>query len=529
MSMDAAPQPDNLTLCHQIMGEQQATIASLQARLARMEHYLEQLLRNKFGPRSERLDPSQLQLFDQADADTSDDESSAPDDSLNDPVVVREHRRHGGGRQSLPDHLPRETVEHDLSDDEKCCPECGEERQRIGCEKSEQLEFVPAVLKVLEHVRWKYACRTCQEHVVVAPAPDKPIEKGLPGPGLLSAIVVGKYADHLPLYRLEDVFVRHGVELPRSTLCRWALQTSDILEPLYQLMIERVCSSKAIHTDDTPVPVLDPTLPKTRTARFWVYCGDYQHPYTVYDYTTSRRRDGPADFLREFRGYLQADAFAGYDGIYAGGRVKQVLCWAHARRKFYEARTVQPEPAHRALAYIGRLYAVEREAKALLGVEQPTNDKAWQSSHKQRHALRQQTSLPTLNELHDWMTEAKSRVLPKSPVGQAIGYVLPRWDGFIRYCENGALSIDNNLSERMVRPIAIGRKNWMFLGSDNGGKAAAILYSIMASAKSNQVEPFAYVRDLLVRFSGKRPDDLSDLLPDEWLKTHPDARRRWSR
>lgn len=210
--------------------------------------------------------------------------------------------------------------------------------------------------------------------MIVAPAPNKPIDKGLPGPGLLSAIVVGKYADHLSLYRLEDVFARHGVELPRSTLCRWALQTAGILEPLYRLMIKRVCSSKAIHTDDTPVPVLDPTLPKIRTARFWVYCGDWRHPYTVYDYTTSRRRDGPADFLRDFRGYLQADAFAGYHGIYAGGRVKQVLCWAHARRKFYEARTVQPEPAHRALAYIGRLYAVEREARVLRGAEEPTND-----------------------------------------------------------------------------------------------------------------------------------------------------------
>lgn len=276
-------------------------------------------------------------------------------------------------------------------------------------------------------------------------------------------------------------------------------------------------------------PVLDSTLPKTRTARLWVYCGDFRNPYTVYDYTTSRRRDGPADFLREFHGYLQADAFAGYDGIYAGGQVKQVLCWAHARRKFYEARTVQPEPAHRALAYIGRLYAVEREAKALPGAEELTSDAAWDNWHRERHALRQQTSLPTLNEFHDWLTTAESQVLPKSPVGQAIGYVLPRWDGLTRYCEDGALAIDNNLSERMVRPIAIGRKNYLFLGSDNGGKAAAILYSIMASAKSNQVEPFAYVRDLLVQFSGNRSPDLSDLLPDEWLKTHPEARRRWSR
>lgn len=249
----------------------------------------------------------------------------------------------------------------------------------------------------------------------------------------------------------------------------------------------------------------------------------------MYDYTTSRKRDGPASFLRRFRGYLQADAFAGYDGIYAAGRVKQVLCWAHARRKFYEARTVQPEPAHRALAYIGRLYAVERQAQVLIGPDGLSDDEAWQNWHRRRVALRQQTSLPTLSEFHDWLTAAESRVLPKSPVGQAIGYVLPRWDGLTRYCEHGALAIDNNLSERMVRPCAIGRKNWMFLGSDNGGRAAAILYSVMASAKANQVEPFAYLRDLLVQFSGKPPGDLPVLLPDEWLKPHPESRRRWSR
>ena len=205
---------------------------------------------------------------------------------------------------------------------------------------------------MLEHVRWKYACRNCQEQVAVAPPPSKPIEKGLPGPGLLGAIVVGKYADHLPLYRLEDVFVRHGVELSRSTLCRWAMQTADLLEPLYRLMVERVCSSDPIHTDDTPVPVLDPTLPKTRTARLWVYCGDWGNPYSVYDYTTSRKRDGPAGFLRGFRGHLQADAFAGYDGIYAGGRVKQVLCWAHAAAEVLQSA----DGATRTCAHGARLH-----------------------------------------------------------------------------------------------------------------------------------------------------------------------------
>ena len=249
----------------------------------------------------------------------------------------------------------------------------------------------------------------------------------------------------------------------------------------------------------------------------------------MYDYTVSRKRDGPASFLEEFEGYLQADAFAGYDGIYAGGRVRQVLCWAHARRKFFEARTVQPEPAHRTPAWIGRLYGVERAAQSLINGEGLTTERAWRDWHQARRELREQQSRPVLAEFHDWLQEQQWQVLPKSPVGRVIGYALPRWDGLTRYCDDGALSIDNNLSERMVCPCAIGRKSWMFLGSDNGGKAAAILYSVMASAKSNQVEPFAYVRNLLVQLSSKRPPDLSELLPVQWLQSHPDARRRWSR
>jgi len=252
------------------------------------------------------------------DGSASDDSGAAPHPLPEDTasLVIREHVRRGGGRGRLPDHLPREVVDHDLADVDKPCPCCGETRQRIGCETSEQLEFVPAVLKVIEHRRWKYACRRCEEQVAIAPVPDKPIAKGLPGPGLLSSVVVSKYADHLPLYRLEDVFARSGVELSRSTLCRWAMQTAAVLEPVYHSMVDRVRSSESIHTDDTPIPVLDASLPKTRTARFWVYCGDWRNPFTVYDYTTSRRRDGPADFLANFAGYLHADAFAGYDGIY---------------------------------------------------------------------------------------------------------------------------------------------------------------------------------------------------------------------
>jgi transposase len=527
MSSDAV-RPNDLTLCHQIIDEQQSTIDQLQRELAQAKHFVEQLLRSRYGPRSERVDPNQLSMFDAGELDDSSPVlTSTPKDA--DSLVIREHVRRGGGRGRLPDHLPREVVDHDLAEAERPCPSCGENRRRIGCETSEQLEFVPAVLKVIEHRRWKYACRRCQEQVVIAPVPNKPIAKGLPGPGLLSSVVVSKYADHLPLYRLEDVFARSGVELSRSTLCRWAMQAAAILEPVYQAMVERVRSSESIHTDDTPVPVLDPGLPKTRTARFWVYCGDWRNPFTVYDYTTSRKRDGPVEFLKKFVGYLHADAFAGYDGIYAAGSVKQVLCWAHARRKFYDARSVQPDVAHIALAYIARLYRVEREADELLARGGLKSEQAWLTWHRRRCELRQQLSLPLLTGFRQWLQATEPSVLPKSPFGQAMQYVLPRWDGLVRYCENGALSIDNNLSERMVRPVAIGRKNYLFMGSDNGGKTAAVLYSIMASAKANQVEPFAYVRDLLVQLSHHSPPAVTALLPDAWLAAHPEARRCWSR
>ena len=523
MSTDAPSLPNDVETLQSMVAEQSSTIEQLTSKLTKLEHHLQQLLRARYGPRGEKIDPNQLALFETSGEVKSPSEGGQPE-----PVtVIKEHRRGGGGRKKLPDHLPREIIEHDLSSQEKCCPDCGHERSRIGEEASEQLEYTPPVLKVLRHLRFKYACRHCGEQVQVAPPVPKPIAKGLAGPGLLAALVTSKYADHLPLYRLEDIFARSGVEIPRSTLCRWALATAEILRPLQQLMIERVLQSKVIHTDDTPMPVLDPELSKTRTARLWVYAGDWQNQYTVYDYTTSRKRDGPVEFLKGFSGYLQADAYGGYDGIYAAGAVQQVLCWAHARRKFFEARTVQPEEAHAALAFIARLYDVER---TLSDERYPVHEtsnlrhimRRW---HRTRRRRRQKESLPTLAEFHEWLQAAQHRVLPKSPVGQAIGYVLPRWQGLVRYCEDGVLSIDNNLSERMIRPLAIGRKNYLFFGSDDGGRAAAVLYSVMASAKTYHLEPFAYVRGLLETFSQNVDPDLDKLLPDIWLAAHPEYRR----
>lgn len=542
MSTDVAPSPlpeDSATLKELVL-QQAAMITAQQQELEQLKHYVERLVRDRFGPRSEKVDPRQLDLFQANEAiavPVQDPRASEVGAEPQAEVVIARKRR-GGGRKELPASLPRERIEHDLPAPEKLCPCCGRPRERIGSETSEQLEYVPASLKVLEHVRFKYACRACEEHVAIAPPPPRPIEKGLPGPGLLAQVIVSKSSEHLPCYRQEDILARHGVEIPRQTLCRWLREAATLLAPLVSLMAQRVKQSRVIHTDDTTVPVLDRTLPHTRTGRFWLYAGDVDHRYFVYDFTPSRRRDGPATFLADYTGYLQADAFSGYDGIYASRSVTQVLCWAHARRKFFDARTVQPTEAACALAFLARLYAVEKEAAAARPDDFSTNRIAREAWHEQRRVLRQTKSLPILAEFRRWLEAATRQVLPKSPMGEAIGYVLPRWEGFVRYCEAGFLAIDNNLSERMLRPCAVGRKNWTFVGSDRGGQTAAILYSVVMSAKANDIEPWAYVRDLLAtlaesssRTMSNAPDEavLRTLLPDVWLARHPEAHRRWSR
>ncbi len=406
-------------------------------------------------------------------------------------------------------------VLHELPQAERACPCCGEVRGEIGRETSEQLEYIPGTLKVIEHVRVKYACRACQEQVAIAAKPPQPIDKGLPGPGLLAHTVLSKYGDHLPLYRQEDILARHGVLIRRSTLCGWIAAAADVVQPLYGLMCQLLLSSRVIHTDDTPVKLLDPLLGHARTARFWAYVGDREHPYSVYDFTDSRQRDGPAKFLQGFTGYLQADAYGAYDGIYAGGQVVEVACWAHARRHWWEARTTDPRRAHHALGAITRLYQLESLLTNL--------------ADEERQAARQERAKPILTELREWLDEQRPAVLPKSPIGQATTYTLNQWAALVRYTENGGLAIDNNISERTVKIPAIGRKNWLFVASREGGRRAAILFSLVASCKANQVEPWAYLRDIFTRLpqlgDQPTPEALDPLLPDRWLAAHP--QHRW--
>jgi transposase len=500
METKNGPLPSDLALCHRMIQEMSSALAERDRKIEQLSHHLEQIVRMHFGPRSERVDPNQLAMFDPGQAPSAPEPPSAP------AVPAGARSGSGHGRRRLPKDLPRKRIEHPVPPEDLVCPECRAGKVRIGEEVSEQLEYVPASACVIEHVRPKYACRCCQEHVTIADKPYQPIDKGLPGPGMLAHVVTSKYADHLPLYRQENIFWRQGLDISRSTMCGWMAAVARLLDPLCAQMKAEVLKSKALHTDDTPVPVQDEASPgKTKTGRLWVYLGDRGHPYSVFDYTPSRSRDGPKEFLAGYKGYLHADAFGGYDGIYAGGDITEVACMAHARRKFFDAQSSDPVGALEAVARIKQLYEVETAAREL--------------SSQERYALRLEQSKPKLDDLGKWLELQSRSVLPKSPLGGAIGYALNQWTALNRYLEDGDLDIDNNAAERALRCVAIGRKNWLFAGSDHGGRTAAALYTLVVSAKLHEIDPFAYLRDVIDRFPAHPASRIAEFLPDKWKET----------
>jgi len=395
------------------------------------------------GRRRERVveGEGQRHLFDLTPGEES--KEAQPDSAAPRQQVAGHTRRR---RRELDlSRLPHHRHELDLAPQEKVCDGCGRSKDRIGEDVTRVLEHVPAKLEVHEHVRPKYACRYCKDGVSSPPPPERPVARGIAGPGLIAQIVVSKFGDHLPLYRQEDVFVRHGLHIARSTLCDWVRAAADLLEPLYQLQRERVIQSPVMWTDDTPVKVLGEE--GSRQGRFWAYVGDADHPYSVYDFSMSRSRDGPQTFLEEFRGYLHADAYSGYDAIYLGSesQIVEVACWAHARRKFYDARRNYPRQAHQVLEWIGQLYDIE--------------DRAGSLPVAARQELRRLEAEPVLDQLEVYLTELADRVLPKSALAKAVNYARNQWDALRCYTKDGRLTIDNNTSERTLRHQAIGRKN----------------------------------------------------------------------
>ena len=528
MSMDARTLPDDpaelkaLLLREreqhqQVVAQYEETLQAQLRKIEQQQHEFAKLLRERYGPKQERVDPNQLMLFSSEEFQQLVAElcGKADADALDDSPASRQNkRRRGHGRRRLPQHLPRERVIYELSQQERACPDCGTVRDEIGSETSQQLEVIPAQVKIIEHVRKKYACRCCQEHVAIAEKPPQPIDKGLPGPGLLAHTVLCKYGDHLPLYRQEDILARHGVVIRRSTLCDWTAAAAELARPLWKRMHQLVLESQVIHTDDTTVKMLDPSLGRARTCRFWAYIGDASHPYSVFEFTERRSRDGPAKFLAGFDGYLQADAYGGYDGIYSGGKVLEVSCFAHCRRYWWEARATDSRRAHEGLSYIGRLYALEEQFREAKLAGDALRD------------ARQKYAIPILDDFGQWLKAEQPQVLPKSVIGAAFRYTLNQWESLRRYTEDGVLSIDNNVAERTVKIPAIGRKNWLFVASKTGGDRAAILFSLTASCKANQLDPFAYLHSLfreLPRRAANRAG-LDDLLPDRWLAQHPEHR-----
>jgi transposase len=492
-----------------VLEETAADYSQLQERHAELAETLALFRRYIFGPRRERRldDPGQAHLFDLHDT-AIEPESVAPTES--DPASPSPHPKAAGTRRrNSLDHLPHTRIEHDLPDDEKTCSCCGGAKQRIGEDLSRELEFTPAKLEVRVHVLPKYACPKCRDGVASPPVPPKPVPGGIAGAGLVAFVLVSKFADHLPLYRLEDILTRHGVYLSRSTLCDWVRNAAGVLAPLAELQKSLVLRSPLVWTDDTPVTVLGGEEPGSTKARFWVYIGDAFHPYSVYDFTMSRSRDGPATFLAGYHGFLQADAYGGYDGIFLGssGTIVEVACWAHARRKFYDARSNAPREANQVLEWIRQLYDVEDRAREL--------------TPEQRQAVRQRESVPILDRLERYLDELSPRVLPKSAPGKAMTYARNQRAALRQYTSDGRLTIDNNVSERTLRIQAIGRKNWEFLGSEAAGPRAAVLFTILAGAKRHCLEPWAYVRDVLLRLSAGEMD-LEALLPDRWGASHPE-------
>lgn len=497
--------PNDIDALKQLLWAREVEVAGLKAQLntraAEIEHLklqIARLRRMQFGRKSEKLDHQieqlELQLEDlQADDAEAEREMPAADQAP----------RKWAARKPLPEHLPRDERRY-LPPDE-ACPSCGGKLHQLGEDVAEQLEFVPASFRVIRHVRPKLACGCC-DAIVQAPAPSRPIARGIAGPGLLAHVLVAKFADHLPLYRQSVIYAREGVELDRALLASWVGAASALLRPLVDAIRQHVLAGTKLHADDTPVPVLAPGNGKTKTGRLWTYvrddrpAGDNTPPAVWFAYSPDRKGIHPQSHLAQFKGVLQADAYAGFNALYENGDIHEAACWAHARRKFHDLHAARPSPlTTEALRRIAELYRIEAEIRG-----KPPD---------QRKSVRQTEACPLLDDLERWLRTSLEKLSRKSDTAAAILYALNLWPALTRYCDNGAIEIDNSAAERALRGIAIGRRNYLFAGADSGGERAAAIYSLIGTAKLGGVDPEAWLRHVLANIAEHPVNRVGDFLP----------------
>jgi len=511
VDIDLAVLPSDIDTLHQLVRDlatqaagDRSELAQAQAEIERLKLIIRRFQRAQFGRRSERMDGDQLALgLEDLDADIARLQARYPavlaDDSSPQPTP---------SQNGLPDHLPREDVALDI--EERVCPCCGGALHLIGESVSEMLDFVPARLRVLRIRRPKYGCRACGT-IHQAAAPERPIAKGMASPGLLAHVLVSKYCDHLPLYRQSQIFARHGVEIERSTLANWVGGACWWLEPLQARLAAHVFGAAKIFADDTPIPVLDPGRGRTKTGRLWVYTRDDRPwggpdpPAAVYFYSSDRKAERPASHLEGFKGVLQVDGYAGFERLTARGGIVLAACWAHTRRKFFDMHEATGSPiAAEALRRIAELYAIEKSIRGRTAEE--------------RQSVRNTHSRPLVEAMKPWLKTQLGRIPGRGGLAEAIRYALSRWPALCRFLDDGRIELDNNSVERAIRPVALGRKNHLFAGSDDGAERWATVCSLIASAKLNEVEPFTYLKDVLQRMTEGHPmSRLDELLPWNWL------------
>ena len=516
---DTPHAPHTVESLLRVVEARESEVAFLKLMVDKLTLQLLRARRAEFGRSSEQFDDAQIALIEGEPLDeAARPKPSAKPDGGNDASTDRH----------LPAHLPRESFVHrpqatDAHRDAEgalCgCQACGGRLRKIGADVSEQLEFVPSHFKVIRHVRPKLACVACQS-IFQAEAPSRPIVRGIAGPGLIANVLVSKYCDHIPLHRLSRIYGRDGVLIDRSTMAGWVAQSESLLDPLVAAVGRYVLGAAKVHSDDTPVAVLEPGRGKTKTGRLWTYvrddrpAGSTEPPAAWYQYSPDRKGEHPHQHLRRYQGILQADAYAGYGKIYAGGNVVEAACWAHARRPFWDIYDGQGKVAgsvaEQALQRIAKLYQIESEIRG-----KPPDV---------RREQRQARAGPLLEELRAWLTSMVGRVSAKSDMAKAIGYTLTRWQSLTRYRDDGRIEIDNNAAERALRGVALGRNNYLFMGSDAGGERAAAIYSLVETAKLNGLDPQGYLRDVLARIAEHPINRIEELLPWNIGRRDPEQR-----